>query len=831
MRLYVWVVLVLVILIFIGSEASANADSSEIDWSKGEPTVISSKDVTGSSNSWCQGYNREIFVKGKWVSACVYDGELLSFAKYYEGGISKQAVRLGYDASFYPLSNVCGNSTECFYSGSTDKLIMNKNVSRRTTRFLSVYENFSKNITKRFDLVGQHIGYEFNLSNPVLPLGSPDQSSTFNPIRALGISKNGRWVAIELYENGIALIDLESMIARRIYNVSSHYGGGYNPSYHMAVSDNGQLVVVAGQNVSSMFIHPRQGCGDLIKSSQKLFKSTRTDCIKGAISTSSISAFGPFRYLMNPILNDDGSRLDIRALTKEGRYLQVSMLAPGSSEPALSAMYIALGDSFTSGEGETLDSYYLRGTNTEGGRCHVSKRSYPYLVASLIGFDVDKTKNVACSGAKIIDVLGSDGYFEQQTNALTDFMPGKVPQIEFIRRYKPQIISIGIGGNNIGFSDKLKSCVMPGTCDWATSSRASVFKEIMNVKSYLSNLYSKLKEASSGSKVLAIGYPQIIETDTCKSYIGIILDKSERQFIYQSIGLLNNVISNAANESGITFVDNSDVFESNKLCQSTNTPAMNGVRFGDDMEVLNIPIIGAESFHPTPYGHQLMASSIGRLLNSYNKCNECIGMRTLNAQNSDYWGDINNAPTAINKTTTQNEIYLTERRIKISLPASSFRPSVAVRIELHSDPIELGEFRAGDDGELEVELTLPDGLTVGYHTLHIYGLSPLGEEVDYYQTVHAISGPVKNDQGQGVRSDKPNIDYDVDNLQYGPSAYSSENGSVLANHDLSGSEANNPITDNSRGYRNYALFITAAIVVILAIITLVFVCWRFYIKS
>ena len=35
----------------------------------------------------------------------------------------------------------------------------------------------------------------------------------------------------------------------------------------------------------------------------------------------------------------------------------------------------------------------------------------------------------------------------------------------------PEVISLGVGGNDIGFMDKLKACIMPDTCEWVGEER------------------------------------------------------------------------------------------------------------------------------------------------------------------------------------------------------------------------------------------------------------------------------------------------------------------------------------------------------------------------
>lgn len=840
MRLYVLMFLSLLLSILMTSEVSA---SSQVDWTNADPEVIFKEDLVANPSSWCQGYKRKISVERDYVNACIYDGTNLSFAYYSVGGVKKQAVRVGYDPSFYLISGVCDNASHCFYSSVTDQLVANRAVSGKTTMIFTVYDDFSKNITKHVDLIKQHIRYSFDTPGAIYPLGHPDMPESFNAIRAMGISKNGRWVVAELYENGIVLIDLESMNIRRVYHETYPYGRGYDPTYEITVSDNGEIVAVVGQNVPSMIIQTDSACGEQVMQGSKLNKITKINCKNTAINIGVIGLAYPFWYASSPVLNSEGSRLDIFIFTRGSQRVRVSMSAPGNQQVFSDMEYIALGDSFTSGEGETSDYYYIDGTNVKDERCHVSKRSYPYVLANYLGMGINVAKNIACSGATIVDILGAADYAGQgnrlsgknninslKAGALLDFLPGRVPQIDFVKYYRPQMITVGIGGNDAGFMEKLKACVMPGTCDWATdNARVSVFKELTNFKTVLTNLYSRLQNTSPQSKILAIGYPRIINVDSCDSNLGLLLDKTERRFIAESIRLLNSVIKDAATEAGIDFVDNDSAFESAKLCQSTDNPAMNGIRFGDDMSVLGMTIIGAESFHPTPYGHQLIAKSIKKSVDDSNVCVNCIS-----TYGSEYWNVPEDAPISIYKSMVKNDATLADKKLDIFIPATSFAPNTIVKIELHSDTIDLGAFYADDNGGMQLELTLPESVDVGYHTLHVYGTSSTDELVDYYQTVNVlpndsstyIDGAVTTIQTGG----HPDINSE-DNikLEYALIGYQ-DNSAVLAGLDwLDTAESNIDLVDDQRpATESYFAVVVSCVA---ALIILIIVCWRVYVKS
>ncbi len=120
----------------------------------------------------------------------------------------------------------------------------------------------------------------------------------------------------------------------------------------------------------------------------------------------------------------------------------IAMLTAGDPAPVeagpAATRYVALGDSFSSGEG--LDRYET-GTDGDGNRCHRSPAAYPRLVAAAQPdkWQLAPEDFVACSGAAIKDVV----YGGQ------------------LDRLAPDVanVSISIGGNDLEFNTVLRRCL------------------------------------------------------------------------------------------------------------------------------------------------------------------------------------------------------------------------------------------------------------------------------------------------------------------------------------------------------------------------------------
>jgi hypothetical protein len=144
--------------------------------------------------------------------------------------------------------------------------------------------------------------------------------------------------------------------------------------------------------------------------------------------------------------------------------------ASGAAIPRpLSGSMVALGDSFSSGEGT---GSYLAGTDCSGGifsrclapnatepdYCHRSPFAYPKLVSSDLG--ATSLDFRACSGAVVADLaapvsIGGQGQWSEG------------PQLGRAFPASTRLVTLSIGGNDIGFADVANQCV------WYTVSRAN----------------------------------------------------------------------------------------------------------------------------------------------------------------------------------------------------------------------------------------------------------------------------------------------------------------------------------------------------------------------
>ncbi len=761
-------VLILAILL-LPKTVGAEAPNGKWSWTDSKPVVFSSTGISDMAASFCPVAYRMIDIAGDLESkkVCVTSGGKVNFGttNYYAWTGFTRVIGFGYDSKMYKFRGPCERYDSCLYLPGSDTLVTKQYLINGYVRSLVLYKNFSSRISRVSN--GFSTEYNFDSSKPDYIFQNSDNYAW--PVGGFGASDNGNWLAVEFRQRGIGLLNVETLQMKRVSISSFSYDTGYNPTTEIAVDDSGQYVAIMGSNAGMTIYGVDSSCGDEANDSNM----TGVTLIAQPCKTAQVDTddfIDRFYEAVKPKFNLDGGELSFYALSYSGESREVSLRASGYGGQRLD--YLALGDSYTSGEGETDDRYYLPGTNDEFEKCHVSTRSYPYLLASLSNIDPLYAKSVACSGATTGDILGDDLSYQGQgkrlgkdklnlnevdiilakTQAKYSFVPGRTYQSDFVKEYKPKVITIGIGGNDAGLMDKLKDCAIQSTCNWASEpkKKEQTALEIKGVFDKLVKTYKEIIADSPGSKIYAIGYPKIIEAKgKCDVVTGSLFDETEREFMNESIIYLNEIVATASNAAGIKYIDVQDSYGDQVLCGSKSPNAVSGVRTGDDTNLMNdsqwFRFIGSEGFHPNNFGHALVADSINnsvKNLSDFDYCgstaNTCPDDTIVAPEPSSYWvpEKYHDYPSQHIATFVSDEDNSADNKKKeLDLGSYSLEPNSQVDVEITSDPISLGQFVAGSDGSFHASVDLPNNLTEGYHTIHLYGTSYSGESIELYQII------------------------------------------------------------------------------------------------
>lgn len=821
--LLLWVILaVLFCQVIMSSYSVVSAESWS--WSAAKPTTFSSGPIPDILLGDCPNAYKIKKTAGErnFKKICGVDGISVNFGT---DDRFQPFVGFSYDSNIHKLNGMCGPSDGCLYLPDSDTLVTKQYLVNGIVRSLVVYKNFTHRLTRFFNTANLTTEYNFDASSPDYIF--QNSSGYAWPVGGIGASNNGKWLAIEIRQRGIVLLNIETLQMKRISTMALSYGIGLDPTSELAVSNDGQNIALIGTNSGFTIFDITPDCGD--EATDDRMSSVTPIAQPCPISPVNTEDFiHSFFQASHPSFNDDGGEFSFYASSYTGEALEVSLHAAGYGGQRMD--YLALGDSFSSGEGESDDGYYLDGTNDEFEKCHVSTRSYPYLIADLSGIDRNYMRSVACSGATMVDVIGQDSFYLgqnerlghkgfklddsgailAQTEAKNLFIPGRIHQVKFLNEYRPKVVTIGIGGNDAGFMSKLKSCIGPDTCNWAIDPqrKEQTAIEIKNLFGKLVNTYSELHTVSPNSKIYAIGYPKIIsEVDECDPLIGFLLNSSERKFMNEGIIYLNQVIAAAAQKAGIKYLDIQESYGNQVLCSKVQPSAMNTIRTGDDTSIIGqqnwFKFIGQESFHPNHLGHyyasQSIIGSIGNIL-SFNNCNNTTicPVDVDVPEPSIYW-----IPDGYHSYPLQKSLNFVAEpqptpdnlQDQLTLPDLSFEPNSIVNVEIHSTPQPLGQFTASESGALDINVNLPANLEEGYHVIHIFGTSYSGEAIDLYQTIEfkipAITPDNPPEIIQPVATEpKPSVDVHQNNKPTPTSGNHLSNNSVLLSDNSNNSDIN-----------------------------------------
>lgn len=272
--------------------------------------------------------------------------------------------------------------------------------------------------------------------------------------------------------------------------------------------------------------------------------------------------------------NSSGSpkvyRLDVASSSDYGRSVVFE-----SETGSTILNYVALGDSYSSGEGVPN---FIPPSNSNG--CHRSYDAYPVLL-HWDNTNIRLRANRACSGATTYDVTVG---MKSEPGQLDSLSP------------ETDIVTLTIGGNDIGFADYAWKCVL-SVCD-ETSTEYNNAMYVIQYELYpdLMDLFDAITspEHAPNAEVYIAGYPPLFGNGQyCSPFTS-----DEVADTRTLLASLNGVIEAAVSNSGSAFhyVDTwaiNSPFIGNGLCDST--PYFNGEVVWPNTEY---------SFHPNQLGQE-----------------------------------------------------------------------------------------------------------------------------------------------------------------------------------------------------------------------------------
>lgn len=608
--------------------------------------------------------------------------------------------------------------------------------------YVGMYINPTGEVNDHRDLLFRLTSKELKVAPDIQLKDKQGNRLVINP-QSLTFSDGGAWMVAETLNGAFVRINLATLTIKPFAPSYTTSGSPAALKSRLAISDDGDFVAIYNNEASVFKVFDLNKCA-LTAVNLEPENCTAYDYLPFVKSqVAGLQSIRHVRFVNDSLLSFE---VNSSSVNQSGTY----EMAPRAGITSL-IDYLGLGDSYTSGEG-AFD--YVLGTDTADNHCHLSINSYPFLLTHDL-FSARGGHSVACSGAVIKDIVGRKGQGMDKTlksSVLINFLPGYVSQKTFVKQWQPEIITVSIGGNDIGFGDILETCVVPHISIHRTSNdcfstyedRQEILDRIDKTLPEWVHLLGQLKKASPHSRIYIVGYPQIAY-DQGSCALNVHLSRSEIAFAADIVDYINETVSRAATQTNVQYADISQALVGHRLCETASyNIAVNGLTAGRDSLVL-----GRESYHPNALGHQLIEEEIIRQTHRLTLgTTASTGSRTR----------LLAAPKSGRKTTTKRPAALTTKKLakggkaKVKVTgidhALNSGGSYTVHLDGPDGPV-IGGGTAGSSGDLDIDVTIPPTTGQGGHTVDVVGDNQAGETVDISQPVYVPESDTDAD-GDGV---------------------------------------------------------------------------------
>jgi lysophospholipase L1-like esterase len=266
--------------------------------------------------------------------------------------------------------------------------------------------------------------------------------------------------------------------------------------------------------------------------------------------------------------------------------LAVALPSPAQAA-APTGRYVALGDSFTSGPliPSQVDLNCVR-----------SNRNYPSLVAARIGSS--SFTDVSCGGATTADILNPG------TGQLGVQVP---PQINAVTA-ATALVTIGISGNDIGFSGIITTCAQDSLSNpfgspcknrYTAGGTDQLQARIAATAPKVANVLQAVRAAAPNARVVVVGYPAILPDTGSGCWPVVPIAFADVGYLRSTEKSLNTMLSSTAAGNGASYVDTYTPSIGHDACKSQSVRWVEGLFPGNP----------AAPFHPNAAGEQSMANA------------------------------------------------------------------------------------------------------------------------------------------------------------------------------------------------------------------------------
>lgn|GEM_PF-6731360 len=259
-------------------------------------------------------------------------------------------------------------------------------------------------------------------------------------------------------------------------------------------------------------------------------------------------------------------------------------------------VYVAMGDSYSSGEG-TFDY----DTDSIGSACHRGPLAWPRLLQQAAESGVDAVHHLACSGAVTRDL------FENNTET------GATAQVLELERLASEspigLVTLTIGGNDLGFSDIIAACrftIASRDCTDGLFMYEMYHKTEILRRQLATVVYPAIKQAAGSARVVVVGYPRLFPQHDSEVVNCEWLTSRERSNLNLLAGLIDAQLLRATQQAGAEYISVLHSLDGHELCtpQSWVAPIL------APPSLIGIELGGTEQGHPIFQGQEAISEKV-----------------------------------------------------------------------------------------------------------------------------------------------------------------------------------------------------------------------------
>ncbi|HET6447727.1 MAG TPA: SGNH/GDSL hydrolase family protein [Conexibacter sp.] len=246
---------------------------------------------------------------------------------------------------------------------------------------------------------------------------------------------------------------------------------------------------------------------------------------------------------------------------------------------AATGRYVALGDSYTAGPLIPNQSLSPLG-------CLRSDHNYPHLVQA--GLTTAALADASCSGATTDDMFAA-----QSTEIGTN-----PPQLDALTA-DTRVVTLGIGGNDIGFSEVVLNCARlnpfdPCKDDYVHGSTDDISVRIAATAPKVDAVIAAIHTRAPSARVHVVGYPVILPASGSGCWPSVPILPTDVSYLRAKEIELNGMLAARAGADGAFYVDTYTSSVGHDVCKATGTRWVEGL----------IPTSPAAPVHPNALGMQ-----------------------------------------------------------------------------------------------------------------------------------------------------------------------------------------------------------------------------------